>query len=83
MSSPVEMFAERAAECRREADATKQTNVRDRCLRSALAWEEIANRLRTTETYRLSEIKRKAALANEEAQPGSAALLAVSDCFTR
>ena len=58
--SPLETYLERAAACRREADEATLANVRDRCLRAALAWDEMANRLRQTETYRASEAARKA-----------------------
>ena len=58
--SPLETYLERAAVCRREADEATLENVRDRCLRAALAWDEMANRLRQTETYRATEAARKA-----------------------
>jgi hypothetical protein len=35
-------------------------NVRDRCLRAALAWEEMADRLRSMEEHRVREVARKA-----------------------
>jgi hypothetical protein len=53
-------YTERAAECRREADAAILVNVRDRCLSSALAWENMAHRAEQTETYRANEAERKA-----------------------
>jgi hypothetical protein len=55
-----QMYADRAAECRREADAATLANVRDRCLGSALAWENMAHRAQQTETYRANEVERKA-----------------------
>ena len=55
-----QMYTERAAECRREADAATLVNVRDRCLSSALAWENMAHRAEQTETYRANEAERKA-----------------------
>ena len=59
MQSTLEMYVERATDCRREADGTNLTNVRDRCLRAALAWDEMAHRLRLNDTYRRDEIIRK------------------------
>lgn len=55
-----ETYVERAAEFRRQAEETALANVRERCLRSAVAWEEMAERVRTTEEYRLAEVARKA-----------------------
>jgi hypothetical protein len=60
MSTILEMYTQRAEECRREAAAARLANVRDRCLRSALAWEAMADQLRVTETYRVNEAARKA-----------------------
>jgi hypothetical protein len=57
----LEFYVEQAAGCRRQADAATLANVRDRCLRSALAFEDMAARLRLTQTYRASDIARKAA----------------------
>lgn len=56
----LQMYADRAAECRREADAATLANVRDRCLNSALAWESLVHRAELTETYRANDAKRKA-----------------------
>ena len=60
MSVTLEMYIERAEECRREAASTTLANVRERCLRSALAWEAMAEQLRVTEEYRASDAARKA-----------------------
>ena len=57
--STLEMYVERAAQCRLEASETTLANVRDRCLRSAAAWESMADQLRVTETYRAAEAVRK------------------------
>jgi hypothetical protein len=56
----LQTYIDRAAECRRDADATTLANVRDRCLGSALAWENMADRAEKTEIYRLNEVQRKA-----------------------
>ncbi len=58
--STLEMYIERAAQCRQEAAKTTLANVRERCLRSAIAWEGMADQLRISETYRANEAARKA-----------------------
>ena len=55
----VEMYIERAAECRREANTASLANVRNRCLDSAMAWESMADRAQQTERYRVNEVQRK------------------------
>ena len=45
MSTHHDFYLERAAEARRDADATPLQNVRDRCLRAAEAWEQMAARV--------------------------------------
>jgi hypothetical protein len=57
--STIEFYSQRAAECRAEADKTRLTNVRDRCLSAASAWEDMADRLRRTQTYRAADAARK------------------------
>ena len=44
MSTNEEFYLARAADARREADAATLDNVRDRCLRSEAAWNEMAAR---------------------------------------
>ncbi|MEO6225724.1 MAG: hypothetical protein ABIO80_07745 [Sphingomicrobium sp.] len=56
----IQMYTDRAAACRREAEAATLVNVRDRCLGAAMAWESMAHRARETETYRANEVLRKA-----------------------
>jgi hypothetical protein len=57
----------RAAEAQRDAEATSLDNVRDRCLRSAAAWAEMAARAERTENMRatLAAAKAKAAAEHE------------------
>jgi hypothetical protein len=62
LSLLLDVYLERAAEARRQAGDTALTKVRDRCLRSALAFEEMADHLRMTEAFRAEELARKAAL---------------------
>ena len=57
----LDFYIERAAECRRDAEATSLQNVRERCLSAAQAWETMANRVRMTEAYRADGVARKAA----------------------
>jgi hypothetical protein len=59
----LQIYTELAVLCRDEAAAADLANVKDRCLRSALAWEGMANQLRVTEVYRSNELVRKAELA--------------------
>lgn len=59
--STLDFYAERAAQCRAEADATKLVNVRARCLSAASAWDDMADRVRRTQIYRIEDAARKAA----------------------
>jgi hypothetical protein len=54
-----EEYRDRAANCRREAEVTNLPNVREQCLRAALAWEVMAARLELSEAYRADEAARK------------------------
>jgi hypothetical protein len=67
--TPLQMYIERAAECRRQADAATLADVRDRCLSSALAWETMAERAQQTETYRANDAQRKAKQRNSARAP--------------
>lgn len=58
--STLEFYLERAAECRQQAENTTLSNVRDRCLSAASAWDSMADRLRRTQTYRANDAARKA-----------------------
>jgi hypothetical protein len=59
--SILEFYNERAAQCRAEAEGSKLVNVRDRCLSAAWAWDNMADRVRRTQTYRVEDAARKAA----------------------
>ena len=62
--STLQMYIERAAQCRQEAASSSLPNVRDRALRSALAWDEMADKLRVTEAYQqANQVARDAALS--------------------
>jgi hypothetical protein len=58
----LEFYTERAADCRREADATNLENVRARCLSAAFAWDDMADRVRRNQAYREEDAARKAAV---------------------
>lgn len=62
--STVQLYTERAAQCRREADLTTLVNIRERFLGAALAWDNMAERVRRTETYRADDAARKASTPN-------------------
>jgi hypothetical protein len=66
----LQMYTERAAECRREADAATLVNVRARCLTSALAWEDMAHRAQQTEIYRANDARLKAGQGTVQLQDG-------------
>jgi len=59
--STLEFYNERAAKCRAEAADSKLVNVRERCLSAASAWDQMADRVRRTQTYRLEDATRKLA----------------------
>ena len=59
--STLEFYNERAAQCRAEAAGSNLLNVRNRCLSAAIAWDDMADRLRKTQTYRAEDAVRKAA----------------------
>jgi len=63
MSTHHEFYQERAAEARRDAEATSLQNVRERCLRAAAAWEEMAARAERTGRMRAETEAHKAAMA--------------------
>jgi hypothetical protein len=58
-----ETYLARAAEARADADAATLDNVRDRCLRSEAAWNEMAARAERTERMRQTLLAEKAKAA--------------------
>ena len=58
-----DLYTLRATEARAEADAALLDNVRDRCMRSATAWSEMAARAERTERMRSASEMAKAAAA--------------------
>jgi hypothetical protein len=65
MSTQVEFYSARAAEARAAADSATLDNVRDRCIRSALAWEDMAARASRTEAVRARTVAEKAAARDD------------------
>jgi len=64
--STLKFYNERAAACRREADVTRLANVRERCLNAATAWDNMAERMLRTQTYRDEDAARKAGQYNPQ-----------------
>ena len=60
--STLEFYAERAAQCRREADAANLPNVKSQCIGAAEAWESMASRARKLQGYRANLAAEKAAV---------------------
>ncbi|HST36608.1 MAG TPA: hypothetical protein VLK25_08275 [Allosphingosinicella sp.] len=54
-------YRERADEARLQADESNLANVRERCLRSAAAWDIMAARISRTTRQRVATEERKAA----------------------
>jgi hypothetical protein len=57
--SNAEYYAEQAEKARRDAADANLDNVRDRCLRSAEAWDDMATRAARTSRMRAETEKRK------------------------
>ena len=65
MSTHHEFYLERASEARRDAALTTLQNVRERCLRAAAAWEQMAARVERTGRMRAETEAKKAAMVAE------------------
>lgn len=63
MATHYEFYHGRAEEARRDADAAKLVNVRERCLRAAAAWDAMASRAARTERGRSEAEARRAEAA--------------------
>ena len=55
-----ETFLARAAQAKAEADMATLDNVRERCLRAASAWDQMASRAERAEKMRADLIREKA-----------------------
>ena len=64
----LDFYRERAADARRDAAVATLENVRDRCLRAATAWEEMAARAARTERMRAESEAKKALVAMAAAE---------------
>jgi len=64
-----DLYLQRAAECRADAQAAALANVRDRCLRAEAAWNAMAERAERTERMRAAAEAHKAAAAAEIGEP--------------
>ena len=60
-----DLYIQRAAEARSDADKAELANVRDRCLRAEAAWLVMAERAERTEKLRASHEAAKLAAAEE------------------
>ena len=69
MTTQPEFYRAQAQAMRDQATAANLDNVRDRCLRSAEAWEQMADR---AERHRASVIKTEAAKAAAASAPYAA-----------
>ncbi|HYE29217.1 MAG TPA: hypothetical protein VD887_13705 [Allosphingosinicella sp.] len=63
MSAQLDFYRARAAEARAEAEAASLENVRQRCLRAAAAWEDMADRAARTDRMRARQEADRAAAA--------------------
>ena len=52
LTTQLDFYRARAAQCRAEADAATLDNVRERCLRAEDAWTRMADRAAKTEAMR-------------------------------
>jgi hypothetical protein len=70
-----DLYQQRAAEARADADAAILDNVRERCLRAEAAWTVMAERAERTERLRTAH---EIAKAHEAAKAAEAAMAADS-----
>ena len=63
MSQQLDFYNARAAEARADADAATLDNVRNRCLRAAAAWDNMAARAARSDKMRAEAEAKKAAMA--------------------
>ncbi len=69
MSANLDFYLSQAEKCRAEAEASILTQVRDRNIRAAAAWQAMADKLARTETARAEK-----SLANSPANDTAAKL---------
>ncbi|GGC31841.1 hypothetical protein GCM10011371_19120 [Novosphingobium marinum] len=68
MAQTIEFYDQRAAEARAEAEAATLANVRDRALRSAKSWQELADQARYVAKEREKYERERIARREDEAQ---------------
>jgi hypothetical protein len=64
-----DFYTARAADARADAEGAALSNVRDRCLRAAEAWDAMASRALKSETFRARQEAEKAAVHEPIAAP--------------
>jgi len=74
MSVQHDFYVARAAEARADAEAATLDNVRDRCIRAALAWEAMAARAHRSDAFRAKQDAEKKAAT--ESMPATVAVRA-------
>lgn len=68
MSQQLDFYLARAAEARADADAATLDNVRNRCLRAAAAWDDMAARAARSDKLRAeAEAQKRLAVAEAAA----------------
>ena len=70
MSNQHQFYVDQAEQARRDAESATLDNVRERCLRSAAAWAEMARRASRTERMRAESeaAKRRQLVEQAEAE---------------
>lgn len=76
MTKDRDIYLQRAAEARADADSAVLANVRERCLRAEAAWTVMAERAERTERLRVAH---EVAKAHEAAKAADAAAAALTD----
>ena len=57
----LQLYIDRAAECRREATESVLANVRARSLKSAMVWDNMANRAQLAQGFKAANVAGKSA----------------------
>ena len=63
MANSIDFYLTQVAACKAEADRSSLVNVRERNLRAAAAWQEMADKMLATEKSRLDNEARRAEAA--------------------
>jgi hypothetical protein len=73
MTAQSDFYRARALDARTDADAASLDNVRDRCLRAAMAWDSMADRAARTGLMRERQEAEKADRLASAAAPAASA----------